>query len=157
MVASRYPGSIARNDQLRSAQHTSFRLYKERSVADTKRVFVAFAKEDESARNLLKGQSLNTRCPFEYVDMSVKQPYDTEWKTRTRTRIKGSDGVVALLSSNSENADGQLWEINCAIDEEKPLLGVYISKNDKAKPSAMGSATCIEWSWDGIAAFIDNL
>jgi hypothetical protein len=126
-------------------------------MADTKRVFVAFAKEDETSRNLLKGQSLNTRCPFEYVDMSVKQPYDREWKTRTRTRIKGSDGVIALLSKNSANADGELWEIKCAIEEAKPLLGVYISKNDKSKPSAMGSATCIEWSWDGIAAFIDRI
>lgn len=52
-----------------------------------KRIFVAFAAEDRSARDLLKGQSLNTDSPFEYVDMSVKEPYDREWKTRCcRTR-----------------------------------------------------------------------
>ena len=41
-------------------------------VPDKKIVFIAFAMEDEAQRNLLKGQSLNTRCPFEFIDMSVK-------------------------------------------------------------------------------------
>lgn len=126
-------------------------------MANKKRIFVAFAAEDRSARDLLKGQSLNTKSPFEYVDMSVKEPYSTEWKTKTRTRIKGSDGVIALLSKNSLTADGELWEITCAVDENVPLLGVYISKTDKSKPKELGTAKCIEWTWDGIAAFIDTL
>ena len=67
-------------------------------MGNKKVVFVAFAIEDESQRNLLKGQSLNTESPFEYVDMSVKKPYDKEWKDRVRTRIRRSDGVIALIS-----------------------------------------------------------
>lgn len=126
-------------------------------MATTKRVFIAFAKEDESCRNLLKGQSLNTDSPFEYVDMSVKEPYDSGWKSRTRTRIKGSDGVVALLSKNSLSADGELWEIKCAVEEGKKLLGLYIYKDDKTKPAEMGSAKCVTWTWDAVAKFIDSL
>ena len=126
-------------------------------MADTKRVFIAFAKEDETYRNLLKGQSLHTKCPFEYIDMSVKEPYDTSWKTKTRSRIKGSDGVIALLSKNSPKAAGELWEITCAVEEGKRLLGLYVTKTDKTKPKEMGSAKCIEWTWDGITAFIDGL
>ena len=48
-------------------------------------VFIAFAIEDEKQRDLLKGQSLNTASPFEYIDMSVKEPYDSDWKERVRT------------------------------------------------------------------------
>lgn len=33
--------------------------------------------------------------------MSVKQPNVTEWKQRVRTRIRRSDGVVALISSST--------------------------------------------------------
>lgn len=36
-----------------------------------KTVFIAFAIEDEKQRDLLKGQTLLTFSPFEYVDMSV--------------------------------------------------------------------------------------
>ena len=70
-------------------------------MADKKIVFVAFAIEDQRLRDLLKGQSLNTNCPFEYVDISVKEAYDTGWKEKVRTRIKRSDGVIALVSANS--------------------------------------------------------
>lgn len=86
---------------------------KEFPVTDTKTVFVAFAIEDVRQRDLLKGQSLNTRCPFEYIDMSVKKAYDSEWKERVRTRIRRSDGVIALVSANSLN-----WRQHHCVDME---------------------------------------
>jgi nucleoside 2-deoxyribosyltransferase len=86
----------------------------------TKTIFIAFAIEDERIRDLLKGQSLNTDSPFEYVDMSVKEPYSSQWKERTRTRIRRSDGVIALISKNTPKASGEIWEIGCAIEEKKP-------------------------------------
>lgn len=61
-----------------------------------KTIFIAFAIEDERMRDFLKGQSLLTNSPFEYVDMSVKQAYDTDWKNKVRTRIRRSDGVIIL-------------------------------------------------------------
>lgn len=125
-------------------------------MAKKKIIFVAFAKEDEKSRNLLKGQSLNTDSPFEYVDMSVKEPYDSKWKTRTRTRIKRSDGVIALISKDTPKADGEIWEIKCARDEDKPLLGIWIG-DYRTKPSAMGNAPCKKWTWENIADFIDSL
>jgi hypothetical protein len=72
-------------------------------VADKKTVFIAFAIEDEKQRDLLKGQSLHPRAPYEFIDMSVKQPYDKDWKDRVRTRIKRSDGVIVLVSKDSLN------------------------------------------------------
>lgn len=125
-------------------------------MADKKVIFVAFAKEDEASRNLLKGQSLNTKSPFEYVDMSVKEPYDSAWKTQTRTRIKRSDGVIALVSKSTPKADGELWEINCAREEAKALLGIWIG-DYRTKPTEMGSAPCKVWTWDNIADFINGL
>lgn len=80
-------------------------------MADKKVVFIAFAIEDERLRDFLKGQSLNTNCPFEFIDMSVKEPYKAEWKERVRTRIRRSDGVIALVSKSSLTSSGQQWEI----------------------------------------------
>jgi hypothetical protein len=125
-------------------------------VAD-KRIFVAFAKEDERQRDLLKGQSLHTRSPFEYVDMSVKEPYSSEWKDRVRTRIRGSHGVIALISKNTAGADGEIWEINCAKEEGKKILGIWAYSNDTARPAVMTGQTIAAWSWPTIANFIDSL
>jgi len=126
-------------------------------VSGDKRIFVAFAVEDRNYRDLLKGQSLNTDTPFDYVDMSAKEPWSNSWKTNCRTRIKGCDGAITLLSSNSLKADGQKWEIERAKDEDVPLLGVYIHSNDTSYPTEMNGVRKIKWSWDGMADFIDGL
>ena len=57
--------------------------------------------------------------------MSVKQPYDKEWKERVRTRIKRSDGVIVLISKNSLTSTGQKWEIECAKEEGKKIRGIW--------------------------------
>ena len=117
-------------------------------------MFIAFAIEDESIRNLIKGQSLNTDSPFEYIDMSVKDAYKEEWKTRVRTRIRRSDGVLAIVSKNSLSSSGQKWEIQCAKEEKIRLRGVWGYKEDRT--NLVGVNTVV-WTWPNIAAFIDSL
>lgn len=123
-------------------------------MANKKTIFVAFAIEDQKQRDLLKGQSLNTNSPFEYVDMGVKEPYKTEWKERVRTRIRRSDGVIALISEKSKTSTGQEWEIQCAKEEKKPLLGLWIYKDDRTKLEGVNTKV---WTWDNIKNFIDSL
>lgn len=123
----------------------------------TKRIFVAFAIEDRVSRDFLKGQSLHTNSSFEYIDMSAKEPWDSNWKTNCRTRIKGCDGVIALLSSNSLSADGQKWEITCAKEEGVQLIGMYIHASDTSSPKEMDGVRKIKWSRDEINDFIDKL
>ena len=123
-------------------------------MADNKVVFVAFAIEDERQRDFLKGQTLSTACTFEYVDMSVKEPYDDDWKNRVRTRIRRSDGVIALVSKNSLTSTGQKWEISCAKEEKKKVLGIWAYKDDRTDLS--GTNTVV-WTWDAIKNFIDKL
>jgi nucleoside 2-deoxyribosyltransferase len=127
------------------------------AMADEKVVFIAFAKEDEGSRNLFTGQRVNASTPFSFTDMSVKEPYESEWKQRVQTRIRRSDGVIALISANTPRATGQLWEIKCAVAEGKPLLGIWLDDNYRTKPPEMGNAPCKTWTWPNVAAFIDNL
>lgn len=123
-------------------------------MADKKVVFIAFAIEDESQRNLLKGQSLNTKSPFEYVDMSVKEAYDSNWKESVRTRIRRSDGVIVLVSKNSLTSSGQKWEINCSKEEKKKILGIWAYTTDHTNIEGVRT---VVWTWDAIKNFIDSL
>lgn len=126
-------------------------------MAIKKIVFIAFAIEDESQRNLLRGQSLNTKTPFEFVDMSVKEPYDRDWKERVRTRIRRSDGVIALVSKNTLTSSGEKWEIGCAKEERKRMTGLRAYSNDYTTPPELAGYPIIDWTWQGIANFIDSL
>lgn len=117
-------------------------------------VFIAFAIEDEGIRNLIKGQSLNTKSPFDFIDMSVKKAYDTEWKKKVRTRIRRAHGVLAIVSKNSLTSSGQKWEIQCTKEEKKKLRGIWGYSDDRT--NLVGVNTVV-WTWGNIEAFIDSL
>jgi hypothetical protein len=123
-------------------------------MAGQKIVFVAFAIEDESQRDLLKGQSLHPRSPYEFIDMSVKDAYDSNWKERVRTRIRRSHGVIVLVSQNSLNSSGQKWEIACAKEEKKPIRGIWAYNADRTSLAGVMTYT---WTDSNISSFIDSL
>ncbi len=123
-------------------------------MADKKVVFVAFAIEDERQRDFLKGQSLHPRAPYEFIDMSVKDAYDKDWKEKVRTRIKRSDGIIALVSKNSLTSSGQKWEIACAKEEKKKIQGIWAYTADRT--NLEGVATTV-WNDKNITDFIDSL
>jgi len=123
-------------------------------VADTKVVFIAFAIEDERQRDFLKGQSLSPRAPYEFVDMSVKEPYDSGWKDKVRTRILRSHGVIVLVSKSSLTSSGQKWEIQCAKDEGKPIRGIWAYSDDR---TGLAGVSTYGWSDKNISDFIDSL
>lgn len=123
-------------------------------MTQKKVVFVAFAIEDERQRDFLKGQSLLTQSPFEYVDMSVKEAYETDWKEKVRTRIRRSDGVIALVSKHSPSSTGQKWEIQCALEERKKILAIWAYSDDR---TAMHGVATTPWTWDTIKNFINSL
>lgn len=123
-------------------------------MADKKVVFIAFAIEDERQRDFLKGQSLHPRAPFEFIDMSVKQAYDSGWKDKVRTRILRSDGVIVLVSKNSLTSEGQAWEIQCAKDEGKRVRGIWAYKDDRTNLTGVST---VAWNDDNVTDFIDSL
>ena len=122
-----------------------------------KRIFISFAKEDIRLRDLLVGQSRNDNCPFEFIDMSVKQPWDSAWKTNCRTKIKGCDEVIAFITRNTQNADGELWEIKCAKEEGVPCLGVWGYSYDyfRTVPQEIMPIRVVDWNWYNISKWID--
>lgn len=123
-------------------------------MADKKVIFVAFAIEDVRIRDMIKGQSLHTNSPFEYIDMSVKEAYEDEWKKKVRSRILRSDGVLVVVSKNSLASTGQKWEIQCAKEEKKKIRGIWAYKEDRTE---LAGVTTMVWTWDNIAKWIDSL
>ena len=126
----------------------------------SKRIFIGFAVEDSNLRDLLVGQSKNDNCPFDFVDMSVKEPWDSNWKEKCRTKIKGCDGVIAIITENTKKASGQLWEIKCAKEEKIPCRGVWGHSDEQFTsylPEEMDGKLTVKWTWDNIKNWINSL
>ncbi|MDS3860859.1 TIR domain-containing protein [Thermosynechococcaceae cyanobacterium BACA0444] len=85
--------------------------------------------------------------------MSVKEPYNSNWKEHVLTRIRRSDGVIALVSKNSLTSSGQQWEIECSRKEKKKVLGIWAYKNDRTN---LPGVNTVVWTWDAIKNFIDS-
>jgi hypothetical protein len=127
-------------------------------MAADNRILISFAVEDTNLRTLLVGQARNESSPFSFVDMSVKEPWDSNWKTNCRTKIKGCDGVIGIVTKNTVKADGQLWELNCAIEEGVPVLLIYGTDDRPANlPDPVKGRRILTWTWDNIVAFLDRL
>ncbi|MFA9422394.1 MAG: TIR domain-containing protein [Sedimentibacter sp.] len=124
-----------------------------------KRIFISFAIEDDNLRDLLVGQAKNEKSPFEFVDMSVKQPWDSAWKTKCRTKIKGCDGVLIIVTKNTKNADGQLWEVKCAKEEKISCRGIWGNKDNHptSLPSELDGVRVVNWTWDNITNWLDTM
>lgn len=128
-------------------------------MAKKNRIFISFAIEDKTLRDFLVGQARNEKSPFEFVDMSVKKPWDSAWKTNCRTKIKGCDGMLIIVTKNTKNADGQLWEIKCAKEEGIPRRGIWGHSDDKPAtlPSELNGVKIVNWTWANIKNWLDTL
>lgn len=124
-----------------------------------KRIFTSFAIEDKVLRDFLIGQRNNNHSSIEFTDMSVKEPWSSSWKTNCRSRIKGCDGIIVIVTKNSKKADGQLWEVKCAIEEGIPILGIWGSSDDKGMilPSDLQNIIIKNWKWDSISDWVGKL
>jgi hypothetical protein len=122
------------------------------------RIFVSFAKEDEKYRDYLVMQGRNKRSPFEFMDMSVKEPYpEAEWKERCRTKIRRCHGMIVLLSRNTYHSSGARWEIRCAREERVRVMGMHVRPDDRgAIPPELTGKKVVAWNWDNLEDFIDS-
>lgn len=128
-------------------------------MAKNDRVFISFAVEDANLRDFLVGQARNKKSPFSFVDMSVKEPWDSAWKTKCKTKIRGCDGVIGIITKNTKDADGQLWELTCAYDEEIPVLLIYGHEDDRPSnlPEPVKGRRILTWTWANIESFLNKL
>jgi antiphage defense system Thoeris ThsB-like protein len=128
-------------------------------MASKLRIFISFAVEDQWARDYLVGQAKNEKSPFEFVNMSVYNPWDEKWKSQCRSRIKGCDGLIVLVSKNTAKGTGALWEVKTAKEELVPVIGIYTTTDERpgTLPSDLSGVRVVAWTWANITAFLGKL
>ena len=123
-----------------------------------KKIFISFAIEDRFARDNLTYQARQSHTPFEFVDMSVKEPWSFQWKTNCRERIRRCDGMIAFISNNTYDADGARWEIKCGYEEFIPVYPIYIHDSGAYRiPPELAGRRIHHWTWANISSFLNSL
>lgn len=123
------------------------------------RVFISFHVENEASVNLLRYQAKNSD-KLEFIDYSVKEPFDEKWKTQCTERIRQSTIVVVVIGENTYQREAVDWEIRKAHELGKPVIGMRINsdKNHKIPPSMVEHGDrIVPWNLETIQSELDKV
>jgi DNA-directed RNA polymerase subunit L len=92
-------------------------------------VFISFTSEDLTLVNFLRGQAKNDNSNLDFVDRSLKEPYDSQneeyIKRGIRERIRQASVTVCFLTDNTTDSKWVDWEIRESINQGKGIVAMY--------------------------------
>lgn len=142
-------GYMARNTQ---SQQPS-------AISGTPRVFISFHIDDKGAVELLRYQAKESG-KLEFIDYSVKEPFDEKWKTNCTDRINQSSILVVAIGKETYSRDAVLWEINKAYELGKPVFGMRVHRDQSNRipqPLTEHNADILDWNLDALQAKLDAI
>lgn len=122
-------------------------------------VFISFHMDDEAQVGLLRHQAKNDKFNLEFTDYSVKTPFNSNWKTRCKERIKQSSITVVMIGADTYKRPAVLWEINKAYELGKKVIGIRIHKNGNDPipgPLLRNKSKIINWNMEKIQNELDK-
>jgi hypothetical protein len=119
------------------------------------RAFISFEMEDKWARDFLAQHAKDDRNDVEFYDYSVKDPFDSKWKTECAKKIALTRGTIVLVGPTTWKSEAVLWEIEETIRQGHFLFGIQINKDKTYSiPSGLPSGNVILWNFDQMAAWL---
>jgi hypothetical protein len=111
--------------------------------------------EDKWARDFLVQQAKDEENDIEFYDYSVKDPFDSKWKTECKTRIALTKGTIVLVGSTTSKSEAVLWEIAETNRQDHYIFGIQINR-DKTHviPGGLPSNNVIRWDFDQIVKWL---
>jgi len=111
--------------------------------------------EDRWARDFLAQHAKDENNEIEFYDYSVKDPFDSKWKTECEKRIGLTKGTIVLVGASTWKSEAVLWEIAQTALQDHYMFGIQINR-DKTHPIPKGlpSKNVIRWDFDQIAKWL---
>lgn len=121
------------------------------------RAFISFEMEDKWARDFLVQQAKDRRNDIAFYDYSVKDPFDSKWKTECKKRIAMTKGTIVLVGQTTWKSEAVLWEITETIRQSHYIFGLQIN-SDKTHtiPSGLPSGNVIRWDFQQMVEWLNT-
>jgi hypothetical protein len=119
------------------------------------RAFISFEMEDKWAREFLVQQAKDEKNAIEFYDYSVKDAFDSKWKTECMKRITSTKGTIVLVGPTTWKSEAVLWEISETLRQDHYIFGVQINR-DKTHmvPQGLPSKNVIRWDFGQIIGWL---
>ena len=107
-----------------------------------RKVFISFDSKDLDKKRLLVGQAKNENSELDFIDFSLKVPFNSEnaeyIKRGIRERISQSSVTVVLVTDVTHRSDWVDWEIRESLRQNKGVVVVDHRSNTSVRmPSAV--------------------
>lgn len=121
------------------------------------RAFISFEIEDKWARDFLVQHAKDKNNEIEFYDYSVKDPFDSKWKTECAKHIALTKGTIVLVGPTTSTSDAVQWEIAETTRQGHYIFGIQTNK-DKTHPIPAGlpSKNVIRWTFDQIVKWLNT-
>ena len=126
-----------------------------------KKIYVGSAESDIRYRDMLvNGRhrwELYSKPSIDFLTFDRKEMELSQCRPIVEKKIRGADGVMIIVSDQTSLDPLVLWEIDCAVTNKIPIVGVDIGKNtcDLIPKGLEGKITKFGWEW--FSEFIDGL
>ena len=127
----------------------------------TKQLFISFALKDAELRDQLIEQ-INKESPeLTCVFMPEKRSWESAWKEECKEKVRGCDGVIGIISTNTMRADGQLWELRCAFEAKLKIMLIgddeICDMPAKKFPDLLRDEDILPWNSSNVSLFVGKL
>ena len=107
--------------------------------------------EDRWARDFLRQQAHDKRFDFEFIDYSIKEPFERKWKTNAKARIAQSRGTIVLIGPTTYRSEAVAWEIAETKRQAHPLIGIQTKNQSTYRaPAGVPNHSILRWNFDAI-------
>ena len=119
------------------------------------RAFISFEMEDKWARDFLAQHAKDVDNDIEFYDYSVKEAFDSKWKSECARRIGLTKGTIVLIGKTTSKADAVVWEIAETIRQGHYIFGIQINRDETHPiPTGLPSKNVIRWNFDQIVKWL---
>lgn len=119
------------------------------------KAFISFEMEDKWARDFLVQHARDKKNDIAFYDYSVKDPFDSKWKTECKKRIAMTKGTIVLVGETTWKSEAVLWEIAETIQQDHYIFGIQINR-DKTHtiPKGLPGKNVIRWDFEQIVKWL---
>lgn len=122
-----------------------------------KRMFISFDYDNDlDIKTLLVGQAKHSDSPFDFIDASIKEHLDGNWKEKAKRRLQNCDVVCVLCGEYTDRAHGVSAELKIVQELNMPyfLLWGRSSKTCKAPSGTTSNEKIYRWDWEILKSLI---
>ena len=125
----------------------------ERGERTRRNVFLSFSSDDIDEVNLLRAHAKNEKSDIDFIDRSVRKPFDSEQdeylKRRIAERINQASKTIVYVSDSSARSEWVDWEIRKSLELGKEVIAVHKGEKPPSRlPKAVkeNKIKVVSWS-----------